>query len=177
MSSEVVSFLGRQHHCSSVWTIAALPSRMQEDGAVPQTGITVVDPFNRGGLVVDAKRAVRLFAPPTRAHLMRIGHQLGVAGYLETVRGRGGGSRLARSPETIRIGDVVRHTKQTMALVDWFDPEARHCRIAPACDLRAALKAALDAFLGTLDGYTLADLVVRRRKSVARLIGTARVAV
>jgi Rrf2 family transcriptional regulator, nitric oxide-sensitive transcriptional repressor len=106
----------------------------------------------------------------SRSHLMKVVHQLGLAGYLETVRGRGGGLRLARLPEKIRIGEVVRHTEETMALVECFDPKTNHCRIEPVCGLRAALKDALDAFLRVLDGYTLADLVVRRRDPLVRLL-------
>jgi Rrf2 family nitric oxide-sensitive transcriptional repressor len=108
----------------------------------------------------------------SRAHLTKIVHQLGLAGYVETVRGRGGGLRLAQPPENIRIGEVVRHT-ETMPLVECFDPKTSHCRIEPVCDLRAALKDALGAFLRTLDGYTLADLVVRRRKPLAGLFATS----
>ena len=104
----------------------------------------------------------------SNAHLTKIVHQLGRAGYVETVRGRGGGLRLAQPPEKIRVGEVVRHT-EAMALVECFDPKTSHCRIEPVCDLRAALRDALEAFLRTLDGYTLADLVVRRRKPLARL--------
>jgi len=104
----------------------------------------------------------------SNAHLTKIVHQLGRAGYVETVRGRGGGLRLAQPPEKIRVGEVVRHT-EAMPLVECFDPKTSHCRIEPVCDLRAALRDALEAFLRTLDGYTLADLVVRRRKPLARL--------
>lgn len=106
----------------------------------------------------------------SKAHLMKVVHQLGRAGYLETVRGRGGGIRLARPPEKIRVGEVVRNTEESMALVECFDPQTSHCRIEPACELRAALKKAIEAFLGTLDGYTVADLVARRRKQLARLL-------
>ena len=106
----------------------------------------------------------------SRAHLTKIVHRLGLAGYVETVRGRGGGLRLARLPEKIRVGQVVRHAEETMALVECFDPETSHCRIEPVCGLRTALKDALDAFLRTLDGYTLADLVARRRQPLARLL-------
>jgi Rrf2 family nitric oxide-sensitive transcriptional repressor len=60
-----------------------------------------------------------------------------------------------------------------MALVECFDPETSHCRIEPACGLRGALRHAHDAFLRTLDGYTLADLVARRRKPLAALLATA----
>jgi Rrf2 family nitric oxide-sensitive transcriptional repressor len=80
--------------------------------------------------------------------------------------------RLAQPPAKIRIGEVVRHT-EAMPLVECFNSETSRCRIEPLCDLRAALKDALEAFLRTLDGYTLADLVVRRRKPLARLFAAA----
>ncbi len=108
----------------------------------------------------------------SKAHLTKIVHQLGLAGYLETVRGRGGGLRLARPPEKIRVGAVVRQTED-MSLVDCFDPKTRHCRIEPVCGLRAVLKDALQAFLKTLDEYTLADLVARRREPLAQLLAAS----
>jgi Rrf2 family nitric oxide-sensitive transcriptional repressor len=107
----------------------------------------------------------------SKAHLMKIVHQLGLAGYVQTIRGRGGGLRLARPPEEVHLGEVVRHTEETMALVECFDSRTSHCRIEPVCGLRGVLREALDAFLRTLDGYTLADLV-GRRKSLARLLAS-----
>ena len=108
----------------------------------------------------------------SRTHLTKVVHQLGLAGYLETVRGRGGGLRLAREPDKIRVGDVVRHTEGKMALVECFDPKESRCRIEPACGLRLALKEALESFFRTLDGYTLADLVAPRRTRLARLLAS-----
>jgi Rrf2 family nitric oxide-sensitive transcriptional repressor len=106
----------------------------------------------------------------SRAHLMKVVRELGQAGFLETIRGRGGGIRLARAPEDIRVGDVIRHAEGSLALVECFDGGAGHCRIEPACGLRPILDEALAAFLGTLDRYSLADLVARRRKPLARLL-------
>ena len=106
----------------------------------------------------------------SRAHLMKVVHELGRAGLLETVRGRGGGIQLARAPEAISIGAVVRQTEDKLALVECFEPATSQCRIESACGLRGVLEEALDAFLGTLDRYTLADLVARRRKPLARLL-------
>jgi Rrf2 family transcriptional regulator, nitric oxide-sensitive transcriptional repressor len=94
-------------------------------------------------------------------HLLKVVHQLGLLGFVETVRGRNGGLRLARPASEIVIGDVVRKMEQDMALVQCFDTaEASHCRILPACVLKGALAKALQAFLDVLDQYTLADLVV-----------------
>jgi Rrf2 family transcriptional regulator, nitric oxide-sensitive transcriptional repressor len=92
----------------------------------------------------------------SEAHLTKVIHQLGLAGDIETTRGRNGGLRLARSPEHISVGDVVRRTEE-LALVTCLDGGA--CLIAPACVLQAVLKEALAAFLAVLDRYTIADLV------------------
>jgi Rrf2 family nitric oxide-sensitive transcriptional repressor len=106
----------------------------------------------------------------SKAHLMKVVHQLGLNGYVETVRGRGGGLRLARRPEEITVGEVIRSTEENMALVECFDPESSQCAIEPACGLRSVLHEALAAFLAVLDRHTLGDLVARRRKPLARLL-------
>ena len=92
----------------------------------------------------------------SEAHLTKVVHRLGQAGDVETVRGRNGGIRLAKPPERINAGAVVRRTED-MALVPCF--EDGPCLISPACVLRDILREALEAFLGVLDRYTLADLV------------------
>ncbi len=72
---------------------------------------------------------------------------------------RGGGLRLARPPEEIAIGDVVRAMEEDFRIVECFDRDANSCCIAPTCRLKRLLKEALDAWLAVLDGATLADLV------------------
>ena len=94
----------------------------------------------------------------SKNHLTKVAYELGVAGYVETVRGRGGGLRLARQRAQIRLGDVVRQTEPDMALVPCFEPVDEDCAIGRCCVLRKALHKAADAFLEVLDGYTLADL-------------------
>jgi Rrf2 family nitric oxide-sensitive transcriptional repressor len=95
----------------------------------------------------------------SKNHLMKVVQALGAAGYLETVRGKRGGLRLARAPETIGLGEVVRRTEPDMALVPCFEGGEALCAITPACKLRSALHEARAAFLKVLDAYTLADLV------------------
>ncbi|MGE3148259.1 MAG: Rrf2 family transcriptional regulator [Pseudorhodoplanes sp.] len=94
----------------------------------------------------------------SRAHLMKVVNQLTRAGYLKAVRGRSGGLMLAKRPGKIRLGDVLRATEPDFALVECLRAGDR-CVISPRCRLRGALREALDAFVGTLDRYTLADLV------------------
>lgn len=92
-------------------------------------------------------------------HLKKAAAELCRLGYLETVRGRTGGYRLAMPAEQIRIGEVVRQTEGDMVLVECFDPATNTCPIAQACQLRCVLAEALAAFVAVLDRYTLADLV------------------
>jgi len=98
----------------------------------------------------------------SKNHVMKVVHQLGVAGYIETVRGQSGGMRLRRSAEEINLGEVVRRTEPDLALVPCFEPVNSACVITPACKLRRALHEARAAFLAVLDGYSLADLVDNR---------------
>jgi Rrf2 family nitric oxide-sensitive transcriptional repressor len=91
-------------------------------------------------------------------HLMKVAHQLGVLGFIETVRGRNGGLRLARPPGDIRIGDVVRLTEEDLVLLECFGGD-NTCRITENCVLRRAVGEALSAFLSILDRYSLQDLL------------------
>lgn len=106
----------------------------------------------------------------SKAHLMKVVHQLGLGGFIETVRGRGGGLRLARPAEEIMVGEVVRSTETVLALAECFEAGASRCAIEPACGLRSVLDEALAAFLAVLDRYTIADLVARRRKPLTRIL-------
>jgi Rrf2 family nitric oxide-sensitive transcriptional repressor len=92
-------------------------------------------------------------------HLKKAAAELRRLGYVEGVRGRVGGLRLARPPEDINIGAVIRATEGDVTLVECFDGENNTCPLLPACELRRALHEALAAFFQVLDGYTLADLL------------------
>lgn len=95
----------------------------------------------------------------SKNHLMKVAHQLGVAGYVETVRGRSGGLRLARPVASIGLGEVVRHTEPDLALVPCLAAADGPCAIRPSCVLKRALEKARQAFVAVLDEYTLQDLV------------------
>ena len=94
----------------------------------------------------------------SRHHLVKVVHRLAKLGYLRTVRGRGGGLELAGEPEDIKVGEVVRQT-ESFGLVECFRPGENRCGISSCCVLKGVLAEAKGAFLQSLDGYTLADLL------------------
>lgn len=108
----------------------------------------------------------------SRNHLMKVVFSLGQLGYLETVRGKGGGMRLAKRPADINLGTLVRQTEQDMTLVECFQTGEGGCRLDSVCVLQRALGQALVAFMEVLDDYTLDDLLAPRRK-LARTLGLA----
>ena len=103
-------------------------------------------------------------------HLTKVVQRLGRAGFVETVRGRKGGLRLARPPGEIVIGMVIRWTEEDLALVGCF-ADSRSCALAGVCGLQPVLRAALGAFLAVLDGATLADLIHPKRQAMAWRLG------
>ena len=106
-------------------------------------------------------------------HLKKAAAELCRRGYLETVRGRNGGFRLAMEPRDIRIGDVIRQTEGETVLVECFDPATNTCPLLTVCRLRVALQEALAAFFAVLDRYTLADLI-RAPEQLTPLLGLDR---
>lgn len=95
-------------------------------------------------------------------HLLKVVQRLTQLGYVRTIRGRNGGMRLARDASTIVAGEVVRQTEDNLQLVPCFEPNHDNCPISAACGLAPALDEALQAFLGALDRYTIADLLIKR---------------
>lgn len=93
----------------------------------------------------------------SKNHLMKIIYQLGKLGYIETIRGRNGGIRLAMPPEEINLGILVRKTEEDFNIVECFS-DHNTCPISPVCALRGVLNQALLAFIQVLDAYTLADI-------------------
>ena len=94
----------------------------------------------------------------SRNHLMKVAQQLVKEGFVESVRGRGGGLRLKRLPSEIRVGDVVRATEDDFRMVECFEAGKTSCTLLPACRLKGVLGEALAAYLAVLDEHTLADL-------------------
>ena len=90
---------------------------------------------------------------------MKVVYQLGLAGLVETVRGRNGGLRLAKEPKDINIGAVIRSTENDFFVAECFDRANDTCAITPECVLKHSLHDAMEAFLAVLDKQTLQDLL------------------
>jgi Rrf2 family nitric oxide-sensitive transcriptional repressor len=105
----------------------------------------------------------------SRHHLVKIVHDLGRSGYLETHRGIGGGFTLGRPANTICVGDIVRLGEESDHVIECADKHDRLCRLFPVCRLKNALDEAAAAFFAVLDDYTLADLLKQPAKMRAAL--------
>jgi len=105
----------------------------------------------------------------SKNHLMKVAHVLGRAGFIETIRGRAGGLRLARPAADIGVGEVVREMESDFAIVECFEDGKGECLITPACRLKGVFHEATKAFLAVLDEYTIDDLV-RRHPALRALL-------
>jgi Rrf2 family transcriptional regulator, nitric oxide-sensitive transcriptional repressor len=97
-------------------------------------------------------------------HLLKVVNELAALGYVETIRGKSGGARLAKRPEEICIGAVVRQIEPDLGLVPCLRSGEAPCVIAPSCRLKHLLAKATESLLSELDQHTLADLLEPRRK-------------
>ena len=111
----------------------------------------------------------------SRNHLLKVALRLGRLGYLTTMRGRSGGIALARHPEEINLGEVVRNMEDDFALVECMRLDGGECVISPACRLKGVVRRALEAFLTVFDEYSLAD-IARNRDALSELLGLSRIA-
>jgi len=78
----------------------------------------------------------------SRHHLTKVVRGLRAAGYVETLRGAGGGFRLAQPPAEIRIGAVARKLEGRQPLVECFRADGGACVLTPRCRLKARLHSA-----------------------------------
>lgn len=98
----------------------------------------------------------------SKNHLMKVAQRLVAEGFVESVRGRGGGLKLARPAEMLNVGAIVRKMEDVGSFVECFAPATNTCVVTPACGLRHALSGAVEAFALHLDAVTVEDLVRNR---------------
>ncbi len=97
----------------------------------------------------------------SRNHLVKVVHKLSQLGYVDSIKGKGGGIRLARNPSSMRLGDIVKELEPNMDLVECFDRATNTCRVIAGCQLKHYLFDANAAFIQSLNEHTLADAVVK----------------
>ena len=96
-------------------------------------------------------------------HMVKVVHQLAMHGFLDSKRGKHGGLQLGKAADQINLGDVVRAMETHFHIVECQNPQGKACRIDSVCRLKGVLNDATNAFLSTLDEYTLADLISGKR--------------
>lgn len=96
----------------------------------------------------------------SRNHLVKVVHNLSLKKYIISTRGKGGGLRLARQPQLINIGAVVRDTEPNFNIVECFNSEIpSSCSVEPICKLKGILGEATSQFISTLDTYSISDIL------------------
>lgn len=113
------------------------------------------------GLRPDRRSTIREISEAydiSRNHLMKVVQQLVSLGYVDSVRGVGGGLNLALAPAQIAVGEVVREMEPDLALVECMRSD-NQCVITRGCKLRHMLARARDSFLEVLNEYSLADIL------------------
>lgn len=90
--------------------------------------------------------------------LQKIMHNLAAAGIVKSTRGRTGGFRLARPPDSITVLEVLERLQGGFALNRCF-LEGEHCKRQEVCSLRNKLQAIQEEILQFFRGVTIADLI------------------
>ena len=107
----------------------------------------------------------------SRSLVSKVVFALSAAGFIDARRGRGKLTTLARSPDEITVGEVVR-ALEPLALAECFGTESA-CTLTSACGLQDALRVASAAFLESLDSTTLESLRSRQSSDLVRLAAGA----
>ena len=94
----------------------------------------------------------------SRNHLMKIVHNLSLAGFIQSARGRSGGLMLGAPANSITIADVIQHTEKNLELVECFETGSV-CMLESDCVLKYVLHRAQDSFMEVLSLFTLADIL------------------
>ncbi len=108
------------------------------------------------GTLATNKIIARHFNIPLN-HLIKVVHNLSKLGLIHSVRGKGGGITLAKTPEQIQLGTVIQKLEPAHPLIDCTSPLCP--LLEQKCGLKTALDTAQDCFIATLNRYTLKDIL------------------
>ena len=92
----------------------------------------------------------------SKNHLIKVVQLLSNEGIIDSVRGKGGGIRLAKKAEDINIGSLVRITEKNLKPFNCSEPV---CVISGSCVIPSAFSKAVDAYFSVLDTYSLKDFI------------------
>lgn len=95
----------------------------------------------------------------SRNHLVKVVHRLGQLGFVDSTKGKGGGIRLAKNADKLKLGDLVKALEPNMDIVECFNRDTNTCRIVTGCQLKHYLFEARQGFVTELNRHTLADTV------------------
>jgi len=116
---------------------------------------------NRDRLCTIAEISERCAA--THNHLVKVVHNLGREGYIQTMRGRTGGIKLKKEPEEIKLTDIIRCTEVNLNIAECLR-ENNTCHITEVCKIKNVFEEAQSQFIQTLDRYTVADLLKEKEQ-------------
>ncbi|MCX4083838.1 Rrf2 family transcriptional regulator [Rickettsia hoogstraalii] len=95
-------------------------------------------------------------------HLVKVIHRLAQLGYINSSKGKGGGIKLAFSPSSMKLGDIIEKLEPNMDIVECFNKNTNSCRITNSCQFKHFIKKASEAFIKTLNNYTLEDAMITK---------------
>ncbi len=104
-------------------------------------------------------REISEFFNISKNHLMKVINRLSQDGYITSARGKHGGIKLAKSPNAIELGELLRKLELDGPMVDC---DTGPCQFLGNCTLKCRLDAAKSAFANTFNGVTIADLAADR---------------
>lgn len=129
---------------------------------------------SRGGSLLIAQIAERERIPKKFLELILL--DLKNHGLLQSKKGRGGGYALAKSPQAISVGSIVRVTEGPLALVPCASVTAyrrcEECADEAACPIRFVMKRVRDETARIMDGTSLADAIERSGSAPSASTGT-----
>ncbi|HAA58321.1 MAG TPA: BadM/Rrf2 family transcriptional regulator [Myxococcales bacterium] len=108
----------------------------------------------------------------SRNHVTKVVHKLSTLGYINSIRGKGGGITLGKSPADINIGTLIEQVEPHFHIVECFDASKRNCVLLPDCRLKHILRDAQNAFLDTLKQYNLDELTHIPPNNLQRLLSS-----
>ncbi len=115
------------------------------------------------GPVLISEIARRESMPPKFLELILL--ELKNHGILQSKKGKGGGYFLARAPQSVSVGQVVRLMDGPLAPLPCVSKTSymrcRECRDERSCGIRLIMKDVRDATARILDSTTLADVLKR----------------